>query len=390
MDPLSFAAPGALRILAGGREVSFRVVLDRRREVATLIPEGGLPPGVSVRVELGPAVADVAGNPLAADSPRAVAFDTAEEDVAGPAAPVAWVFEEFEGDACLDRRGTTVPWADPASPGVLVGLAAALPLEVRSGPRGHPFALDPRGGRIQVLLPAEDLGEEPRALTAVVLLGAPDAWRGEVLDPEVRLGPAAGTPGPEGDLNFLAPPVLVAEGPRAVAARGPEHEFALPFRRPYAYDGRTDLLLEVSFAGVAGGGVVLQGSGAGGPRSVVLGRVAPAGAVHAGAPDLRVVGVGERAVARSNWIDSGADAPSWGVPRLRPPAYRAPPLVELQGAPAREDGRGPDPDRRSRWTTNPAEIEGMRWVRFRVLFEFPNPVSPDVVDDLAIPFSPRW
>ncbi|MHC4923152.1 MAG: hypothetical protein ACYTG4_03625 [Planctomycetota bacterium] len=104
---------------------------------------------------------------------------------------------------------------------------------------------------------------------------------------------------------------------------------------------------------------------------------------------MRVTATGRRAVALSTWLDSGRKSPWWQDPEIRPLVDREAVRIDLQGAPARVLGGGPDLKRATAWGTDPANLAGMRYVRFRVVFDVNAPLEARFIDDLALPFVSR-
>jgi hypothetical protein len=379
---LTLAAAGgeeglAATLLVDSLPVAFRSHLDRDRRLLTVLPASPFPPGARVVLSLGERARDAAGNALDPASPRQLAFAVAPR----PAAR-GRVVEAFEDAGFLDPLGTTVRWNDPASPGVLEGVIEPRALESGAGVAESALLLDPRGGTLRTFVPAADLGDEARVLKGLVLVPAPGGTTGELLEPRVRVAEASSllAGGPEGEFAWVD-----ATGPlRGVSPRGPDGVLALPFRHPFAWKGGAGVAVEVSWSGVAGS-VVLRAGSHDSPRTLLQG-VEPLPAALRLAPILRLEAVGERAVARSAWRDSGAAAPSWQEPRVEPAAAPGACRVEFQGAPGGADGASPDPSRASAWTQDPAALEGLRWVRFRVLFEGAEPAA---IDELTIPFVGR-
>jgi hypothetical protein len=378
--------PLPLSLVSNGAEIPFRCFLDRTRTLLTVLPEGALPAGSPVAVELKDRVRDPAGNTLAAESPRRVSFRTAEVPAPGPAA--GRIVEAFEDRARMDILGTTVRWNDPAERGALTGVLETLLLE--SGARGDSaMSLDPRGGSFRIHVPAAELGDEVRTLKGLHLLAAPGGLPGEVLEPRVRVAAAPALPVAEA----LAAEGLAwqdaTEGLRGAVPRASDGALVLPFRHPFAYPGSGALLVEVTWKGVAGT-VILKATRHAEPRCL-LQEVVPEPAAVRTAPVLRFEAVGERLVARSIWIDSGAVAPSWLEPRVRPAADPARVRLQVQAAPPGPDGTAPDVARATPWTAEAPLLEGMRWIRFRVLFEpGTDPLAPSpAVDDLTLPFVAR-
>ncbi len=376
--------PGPVRLLSEGTDLPFRSFLDRARRVLTVLPETPLGPGAVVVLEIDDRVRDAAGNRLARESIRRVSFRVAEGP---PAAPVPGrVVEAFEDSAGMDPLGTTARWNDPVERGVLSGAVGSAYLEAGGGPEPGAILLDPRGGSLRLLLPAADLGDEARTLTGLQLLVAPGAAAGELLEPRVRLAAASPLlPVPD---DAGAAWREVTEGIRGVSARGSDEVFAIPFRHPFAFSGAEALLVEVSWTGVAGT-AILRAARHGDPRCLLFG-ASPGPRVLRTAPVVRLEAVGERAIARSRWIDSGASSPSWQEPRAKPAGDAARVRILLQGAPPAQDGSGPDLARATEWTADPPGLEGMRWIRFRVHFDEPGPASPPaVLDELTLPFLAR-
>jgi hypothetical protein len=371
-----------LRLAADGVPVPYRCFLDRTRHELTVMPTEPLPPGADVALELTTRVRDASGNPLDPASPRIVTFTTAAAGPSG-AGRIVEAFEDREG---LDPLGTTVRWNDPAEPGVLSGVLEPVALE--SGvPSDTAVVLDPRGGSFRILVPAAELGDEPRVLRALHLLAAPGPLPGEVLEPAVRL---AAVPRGLTAVPSEAPAawVPVTEGLRGAAPRGADGAILLPFRHPFVHDGSSALLVEFTWAGVAGN-VILLAARAPEPRTLAWGSD-PGPVSLRLSPTLRAEAMGERATARSRWLDAGVPLPSWQEPRARPHPDPARTCVEFQGAPPAADGRGPDEARATRWSADPLVLEGSRWVRFRVHFE-PAPQGEPAphLDDLTIPFVGR-
>lgn len=379
---LTFAARGGepdlpLALEQDGGPVPFRAFLDRGRRVLTVLPEVPFAPGAAVALRLGDRVRDAAGNGLDPATIRELRFTTA-----AVGATAGRLVEEFEGAERMDPLGTTVRWDAPASPGVLEGVLEPAAIETGAGAQEGALLLDPRGGTMRVFVPAAELGDEERTLKGLHLVAAPGGLPGELLEPRVRVAvspgllPAAGEP---------EPAWTDATGAlRGASARGPDGVLALPFQRSTAWRGGPGLLVEVSWKGVAGS-VVLRAGLHDATRTLLQG-ADPVPTSLRLAPLLRLEAVGERAVARSRWMDGGADAPSWQEPRLRPAPSPGSCRVELQAAPPLEDGSGPDAARATAWSADATTLEGLRWVRFRVIFEGPETA---VVDELALPFLAR-
>jgi hypothetical protein len=378
------ARPAPLRLSADGGEVPFRCFLDRARRVLTVLPEVAFAPGAAVTLEIGGRTRDQAGNPLAAEPPREVYFRVA---AAAPAAPSPGrVVEAFEDRDLMDPLGTTVRWNDPAERGVLSGVLETAVLA--AGAEGEPGALllDPRGGSFRVLVPAAELGDEPRTLKGLQLPAAPGSVSGEILEPRVRV--ASVTPLLQWPEEPGAAWREATEGLRGAIERGADGAFPVPFRHPVPLAGGEALLVEVSWTGVAGS-VILRAARHPETRCLLSGASADPRPMRT-APVLRLESVGRSAVARSRWIDSGAASPSWQEPRARPAGDAGRVRILLQGAPPATDRDGPDSGRASPWTADPSALEGMRWVRFRVVFEEPGTASPPAaLDDLTIPFLAR-
>ncbi len=388
MDPrtLSFESRGspweAARLEADGRPVPFRSFLDRARRELTLLPAGGLPPSSSVAVEIADRARDSTGNRLSPGSVHRVEFRT------GPAGDGSGrLVEAFEDARALDPLGTTVRWNHPAEPGVLSGVLEPRALETGLGAEERVLRLDPLGGSLLFLVSAEELGDEPRVLRTLHLALAPGAVSGEILEPRVRAAAAVpfaweemgSGPGPWMDL---------AEGIRGGPVRGPGGAIPLVFRHPCRHDGATALLFELSWKATAGE-VFLRASRQEETRCLLRGAGPEAAALRV-SPLVRFDAVGERAVARSLWLEAEASVPSWQEPVLLPPEGGGGAAVRLQGAPDGADGSGPDPARATPWTEDPAALAGMRWIRFRVLFGEPGPgEAPAALDRIDLPHAGR-
>lgn len=382
MDPRGLAVESrgspweAVRLEADGRPVPFRSFLDRERRELTLLPAAGLPPSAAVAVELTDRARDASGNRLSPDSPRRIEFRT------GPAGDGSGrVVEAFEDDRAVDPLGTTVRWNHPSEPGVLSGVLEPRVLATGVGGEESAIRLDPVGGSLRFLVPAEELGDEPRVLRGLHLALAPGAVSGEILEPRVRAaalppGPASPSEGPEESAWQE-----LADGIRGGPARGPGGSIPLVFRHPCRHDGATTLVFELSWTGTAGT-VYLRASRNDDARSLLQGvplRVSPV---------VRFDAVGERPVARSLWFAAEGASPAWQEPLLLPSAAGA--AVRLQGAPDAADGSGPDVDRASAWTDDPAALAGLRWIRFRVLFADPAPGAvPAAIDRIDLPWAGR-
>ncbi len=376
MDPRALNQEGrgspfdAVILEADGRVIPFHGFLDRTRTELTLLPMGGLPPWAEVRVDLGARVRDAGGNPLDLASPREILFTT------GAAGTGGLLVEAFEDEGNLDPFGTTVRWNHPADSGVLSPVMEPRTFEAAPAGEIRSLRLDPRGGTLLLVVPCTDLGDEPRILTALHLVAAAGTAGGEILEPRLRVAAGPALRLWEGvDPAAWRP---AAELPSAGLARG--GVVPLPFRHPVRHDGASDLALELTWSGTTGTvnlravrceelGVFVLGPG-------------PEAAGFRLCPVVRLEGVGTRAVARSRWLDSGAETPSWLPPV---PLPRAPgTVVRLQGAPS--DGRGlPDAAAATEWTEDPAALLGMRWIRFRVLFD-PGARPEAALDRLDLPF----
>jgi hypothetical protein len=399
MDPRAFsvaartrgaAGTGAYPVLAtaGGSPVAVRAWLDRARTELTILPELPFPAGAAVEVELTERVRDAAGNPLVAGSARRLAFTTAGD---APADGTGRIVEAFEDRERLDPLGTTVRWDDPAARGVLCGVLEPTALEAGAAQPGESidaaFLLDPRGGSFRLLLTPAELGSEPRVLKGLQVLAAPGTNPGEILEPAVRLAPSQGLLPPDLAATDDLPWLAATEGLRGAVPRGAEGAFPLPFRHPVAWTGSGWILVDVSWRGVAGR-VVLRAA-----RHEDFRCAASAAGLEPDilrtAPVLRVEALGERAVAQSRWMDAGKPC-SWQEPRVRPTPDPARAIVQVQGAPCIPRGSAPDPSRATPWTQDPAALEGMRWIRFRVLFPEGDPgAAPAAIDEIALPFTAK-
>jgi len=386
------AAPGGdpVRVSSGGVSLPCRAWFDRSRRELTVLPESPLPTGARVEVLLTDRLRDANGNPLAAGSPGRIAFLTAEDP---PADGAGRLVEAFEDRARLDPLGTTVRWDDPSARGVLAGVVEPSALPVGGGDAGAGTAgdaallLDPRGGSFRLLVTPADLGGEPRVLKGIQLLAAPGPAPGELLEPAVRVAPLGGffLPDPSwaDDLAWQA----VTEDLPGATARGPEGVFSLPFRHPVAWTGVSALLVEVSWRGVAGK-VILRAARNEDFRCI-LSAAGLEPAVLRTAPVLRVETVGERAVARSRWMDAGRPV-AWLEPRVRPAQEGSRATLLLQGAPQADRAPGPDLARATAWTEDPSLLDGMRWVRFQVVFPGADPgAAPVTIDEIALPYTAR-
>ena len=378
-----------LALTADGADLPYRCFLDRERRELTVLPESPFPAGSEVVLLLAARVRDAGGNGLARSSPRRVAFTVAVDAPSGGAGRLVEAFEDRER---LDPLGTTVRWNDPAEPGVLSGILEPRVLPIGGGGEfgaggDAAILLDPRGGSFRMLVTAAELGDEARVLKGLLLASAPGGLPGELLEPRVRVAPLpalllAGA----GDDD--APWQGVTEGLRGASPRGADGVLALPFRHPVAVCGAEGILVEVSWAGVAGT-MILRAARHEEPRCLLYGP-GPDPAVLRTAPVLGLEAVGDRAAARSAWMDAGVPAPSWQEPRVRPAAYPARAAIQLQGAPALPDGSGPDASRATGWTADPTALDGLRWIRFRVLFSEGGPGAPAAsVDEIALPFVGR-
>jgi hypothetical protein len=366
-----------VRVEAGGEALPYRAFLDRSRTGLTLLPLGGLPPETEVTVELGDRVRDASGNRLDRDSVRTVRFAT------GPAGPGGLLVEAFEDGRRLDPLGTTVRWNHHSEPGVLSGVLESLVLETGAGGEERALLLDQTGGTLRVFVPASELGDEPRVLKALHLVAAPGSAGGEILAPRLRVapveGPAVGALGDVDPLDAVDPEAWQEMAGETVRCNVRGGVYAIVFRHPLIHDGVSGLAVEFSWSGTRGS-VILRATRDESPTVSISGP----GPVRPGyrlAPVLRVGCVGARAVARSRWMDAGTASPSWLTPVPSPAPAGA--SVRLQGAPAGPDG-GPDLLRASDWTDDPAALEGMRWIRFRVVFG-----SPAALDRLDLPFVAR-
>jgi hypothetical protein len=374
---------GTIRVLADGEPVPVRAWLDRTRTELTLQPEFPFPPAASVEVVLTDRVRDAGGNPLQAGTPRRISFSTA---AVAPGDDAGRTVETFEDRSRLDPLGTTVRWGDPSAPGVLCGAVEAGTLDVGTGGDAA-LLLDPRGGAFRVLATPAELGDEGRVLKGLLLLAAPGSLPGELLEPAVRVAPmTALLPADPREMDAL-PWMEATEDLGGATARGSDGSIALPFRHPVPYSGAGSVLVEVSWKGTAGT-ILLRAARHAEPRCV-LSAVDLEPAVLRIAPVLRLESVGNRAAARSLWMDAGAPV-SWGEPRVRPVQDPARTTLRFQGAPGLPDGSGPDLARATAWTEDPVLLEGMRWIRFRAHFPAGAPLAaPAVIDEISLPFTRR-
>jgi hypothetical protein len=375
-------------VTAAGSPVACRAWLDRSRTELTVLPEIPFPPGADVEIEITDRVRDANGNRLGPSSTRRLSFSTAEVAAADGAGRLVEAFEDRDR---LDPLGTTVRWDDPAARGVLAGVVEPVALEVGAAEPGESIdaalLLDPRGGSLRLLLTPADLGGEPRVLKGLQVFAAPGSAPGEILEPAVRLAPAAGIVPPDlADADDL-PWQTATEALRGATARGAEGAFSLPFRHPVAWTGTGAMLVEVSWRGIAGRVILRAARHEDFRCATTAAGLEPA--LLRTAPVLRVETVGERAVARSRWMDAGRPA-SWLEPRVRPAPDASRAVIQVQGAPSLPRGAAPDPGRATPWTQDPSALEGMQWIRFRVLFPDGEPGSPPAaIDEIAMPFAAK-
>lgn len=386
MDPASFVQDGraGLRLLAEDEPVPFGVHLDRHRTTATVVPEG-LPGGARVVLDLGSRLRDASGNRLSLRTSRRIRFTTATRGAG--VGGIHRLVESFDDSSGMDPAGTTVAWGTGAAPGVLSGAVTTIPLHLRGEGARRALLLDPAGGSLLMVLPQEFLGDEGRLLKGLALETAPGVPPGGIVDLRIRLASVAA-----GGFPFLESPgpwTTVTEVDGVTDARGTENTFDLPFQHPFLwageglYPGDGGLLLEVEWSGVTGP-VVLTGAETAGARPVLTARGRESVMLRF-LPGLRIDTVGERAVARSLWRDSGTDAPRWLEPAVNPQAGDRM-RIEFQVASSSPDGRGPDLSRVSPWTVQPGARGEGRFIRFRVVFTETEGASPAVLDDVVLPY----
>ena len=357
----------AVQLHVDGVETKVRMRLSAGRTVLVLRPRRPLPANAHVVVSVRSSLLDTAGNPAERAS---IAFRTS-------GGRLRTLVEEFTDADALDPTGTTSAWAEPLTPGFLVArpghVVASSAATLRTTDGRPPAASD---GELRLLAvvpldePAPDgraYGAEQRIVTAARLwLGGGEAARAADISGEVRAVLVDRVDVSPDDPWFAATvaaaaPVAAIDDSR-VAASGDDQRYValeVPFDRPIAVGDAPALLLEVRL-------------------------VAPDLEL---APLARLSVSGGRPRALSGWYDSGARRPDWStalVEALGGDGLRSP-TVLFQAAAANASGE-PDLGRTSAWESRLEDLPGLRFVRFRIVFDGLGVGETPRVDRVVMPF----
>jgi hypothetical protein len=189
-------------------------------------------------LQLGRGITDLAGNPL-------LSFHTGLLSLSPPLHKknTGLIYEDFSTQTWMDERETSLKWDSPEMPGYLSSAPGMKVLDVRAeGPLAdeeEPFwSRTPQS--IQLLLPAEQLG--PRGiLEEIGWIPAEESFTPSFLsNVKVSIGYEDSAMTEAGFLPTYSPSVT-ADG-----------YLPLPFAQPFPFDGRSDILIEISHDGGRG------------------------------------------------------------------------------------------------------------------------------------------
>ena len=384
VDPSTVALGLTLKVLSldDGAPVTGRVIHDRRAEVLTFLPSvATLPHGI--RVILTPGILDLAGNPLRVEGMEETVFQLT---VPPFSSSLGEIVEDFETTRMRDASGTTARWNESGAPGALCGEPGSTTLMLAEDPEVQETHLAAGGEDllIRMLIRREELGP-PRRLTS--LLWAP-AGTGLVASDHrglsVRLIPTRRERLDDRGTDGL--PVVALDQATWRIEPGRPDLLAVPFSRWFAYDGETNLILEIRVGrGSHTNFFRAQPSRPG--RSIVRrgGKAEPL------RPVLGFKSIAMEPTATSLFFDTGSDAPEYFEPLLHPSAMPRGVTMEVrfQGAAGLPSvGRlSGEPFAVSEWLEDVTLLSGYRYLRFRVVFRGRSLTDEEpVLDDLVIPF----
>jgi hypothetical protein len=384
VDPRTVVPGQTLHVRPDGlpTDLPGRVIADRRSAWYRFLPGAAARPH-EIRVTLTSGITDLAGNPLSTGYGAEASFDLVPASGQSSDGEIA---EDFTSKDYLDPAQTTALWDGVRSPGVLLAEPAPTVLTLPGEPDQTEayFGLGATETRIRILLTREELGV-PRQLTGLVWAPSGAGFvPAEYSDLEIRITPTTRSslddPGPD-----LEPPrVVLRRSPWRIEA-GEWERICVPFSESYAWDGESNLLLEIT-VGPGDHTNFLHAWHSKSGRAVVEQN----GRRAAIRPVLSFRGFSWKPIATSRFYDSGIESPRYMAPVVQPSVL--PGGVEMtlwfQGAHRLDpDGRSPPVDT-SDWVTDPTVLSGYRYLRFRVEFSGVSPSGEEAaVDDLIVPFT---
>ncbi|MHC4472644.1 MAG: Ig-like domain-containing domain [Planctomycetota bacterium] len=371
----------AITALEDETPISGRVIHDRRAEVFTFFPEMATHP-TGVRVVLTPGILDLAGNPLRVDGREETIFHLPES----PLAPsMGEITEDFATTRMMDPSGTTALWNAPGSPGVLSGAQGATTMLLTGDPAATETHLAAGGERlvIRMLVTRDELGP-PRKLTSLLWVPAAVLVASEYRGITVSLVPTTRERLDESGVDRQPVVVLDQEVWRVDPSRA--ELLAVPFSRWFAYDGETNLIIEIRVG--AGTHTNFFRARHSRPGTSIVRRGGKAEPLR---PEVGFKSVSMEPTATSRFFDTGSDAPEYFEPVVHPAAMPrgVTMTLEFQGAmgPSSPGKTGGPDSPLSDWVEDVTLLSGFRHLRFRVTFRGRSVTGEEpALDDLVIPF----
>jgi len=379
-----------IRDLRDRQSIPGRLIADHRSRLFRFLPQPGSRPSAVV-VGLGRSIQDLAGNPLhlAGDGEWILYLPAMPEPpTSDDRGPIGEIAEDFTSILMMDPAGTCALWNDPAHPGVLLGSPARTTLFL-PGDGTQPEEWVGIGDvpvEIRIILTRDELGPA-RELTG--LLWSPPGsgrTRATYRGISVRIAPT-----PHRRLRDVGPDA----GSTVTVLKDAEYRVEpdlddlapIPFERPYRYDGTTNLLITLRIGPGNHSNFLRVRRTRTGEASIRMGRK-----LEPLRPVLAVRGFSLNPVATSWFYDTGSESPEYLPVFVQPESMPRGVEMELWFQGARRlgpDGLAPlrDPTAVSDWVTDPARLNGYRYLRFRVVFRGVSLTGEEpVLDDIVIPF----
>jgi hypothetical protein len=327
-------------------------------------------------------ILDLAGNPLILGDREETVFHLPDPALAPALLEIA---EDFGTSHMMDPSGTTAQWNAAGAPGVLSGAPGTTTLLLDGDPavpETH-FAAGGESLVIRMLLTRSELGPS-RSFTS--LLWAPSATglvSSEYRGLTVRLVPTSRERLDEQGQDRH--PVVVLDQETWRIQPGRTELLTVPFSSWFAYDGQTNLILEIRVA--SGTHTNFFRARPSRPGKAIVRRGGKAEPLR---PIVGFKSISIEPTATSRFFDTGSDAPEYFEPVVNPATMPRGVTMELRfqgAAQLTSPGRPPRVAATSEWMEDVTRLSGYRYLRFRVTFRGRSlSGEKPLLDDLVIPF----
>ncbi len=405
---------GTLRYSTDLTRVIFRPVFGYGKGVDST--NGGTDPldpqqdGYEIQVTVSREVENLSGNP----TPREIKFkfrtryDPTQPDFGS-------IKEEFTNqlfqDSSFVAKSAPALWNDSGAPGLLAGTftsGSVVPVTNNGFVTLEPWAVGNVAAQFQALYFSTEVGGSSRTITGFDWMKYATRFATTCQNTSIYLGhTTSGSLGTNFSANYSSTPTRCVNGVTYQIPLGTFTFQAGPkFTTNFAYDGTSNLILEIVHTGSSGGGFTggtairgyaewLENNGGGATRTahtVALG--ATYGPVRTAnfAYDIRFAYLIDQSEARSLWYDSGLTTPQY-LEVVLFPALSAQPsgtqtTLTFQGAPELPlSGGKPDVGNSSDWEAKLEDVSGYQFVRFLAVFKGNGQTKQiPTIDEMVIPF----